>query len=516
MEKGVIKMNNHSYNPSVIPLFTQKEFEQQEFLNEIASISSKYNLLENENELINYKERSYLYLIDYAFKLDKKNEKIPIDVENLFFNNLFLKEEINTYLEKKLKNLTKDDSTHFVKDIEIILFILSIGFYKKILNPDFTYNLDSISELFRYYEEKLKNLFENNIQLFSLTFDSYIILIKTFIQLCAINSIDVLRKNQILNLVDLLIETINIVKYTIELDENQLCKINNIQGEYLYYFSHLEEIFIDSSDINKGLEKYLLVLEKQQDGYNLSKNNHFGNESDILETDEFLIFKNFSSIFLLKLLNEFDSLTLNINYFENEYFRKILKIYYNIFILDSVIKIPTTIGDFRNQLISSLLHNYTSKLDFSKKLNYHFVIEDFIFSGEDFYNTNLETIYRILSFAKDIEDFKYCHIVQILTESTKIKNNYHEFFKLAIFNLFIKKINNKDKNLQQIELLEKILVYLLKNSFDFNLTSIYNKLIYKLENLGLKKQNVEEKLSNTVKTEIKYYLLDEDEFELKY
>lgn len=509
-------MNSHNYNPSVIPLFTKKEFEQQEFLNEIATISLKYNLLENENELINYKERSFFHLIDYAFELNQKNKKLPLDIENLFFNNLFLKEEINNYLEKKLHNLTKNDSTHFVKDIEMILFILSIGFYKKVLNSNFTYNLDYLSDLFRYYEEKLKNLFENNSELFYLTFDSYIILIKTFIQLCAINSIDILRKNEILNIVDLLIETINIVKYTIELNENQLCKINNIQGKYLYYFSHLEDIHIDKTDINKGLERYLLVLEKQEDGFNLSKNNHFGNESDILESNEFLIFRDFSSIFLLKLLNELDNLQLNTNYFENDYLKKILKIYYNIFILDSVIKIPNDISEFRNQLLAFLLHNYTSKLEFSKKLNYHFVIEDFIFSGNEFDNTNLETIYRILSFARGIEDFKYFHIVQILSESNRIKNNYHEFFKLAIFNLFIKKFKNTDKTPQQIELLEKILVYLMKNSFDFNLTSIYNKLINKLEKLNIKKQDVEDKLTNTIKTEIKYYLLDEDEFELKY
>lgn len=499
--------NNHSN----IPLFTKKELFEQKFIDEIELISQKYNLLKNENELINYKEKSFLHLLNYIFEAD---EEIPLDIENLFFSNYFLKEQTNIYLEKKLNDLTQNDTTSLVRDIDFILFILSIGFYKKVLHPNFEYDLENLALLFRFYENELKKLFTNNSELFSLTFESYIILLKTFIQICTINSVDILRKSEILNIIDLLIETMNIVKYTMELDENQLCKINNIQGKYLYYFSHLEDISIDKTNIDKGLEKYLLVLEKQQDGYNLSKNNNFGNDNNSLETDEFLIFKNFSSVFLLKLLDKLDNLELNLNYFENIYFRKILTVYYNIFILNSIVELPTAIEEFRNQLLSSLLHNYTSKLDFSKKSNYHFVIEDFIFSGGDFSNKNLETIYRILSFAKDIEDFKYFHIAQILSESTKIKNSYHEFFKLAIFNLSIKKLENK--SLQEKELLEKIFIYLLKNHFDFNLSHIYNKLIKKLADLNIRKQDVEDKLSNSTKIEIKYHLLDEDEFELKY
>ena len=78
-------------------------------------------------------------------------------------------------------------------------------------------------------------------------------------------------------------------------------------------------------------------------------------------------------------------------------------------------------------------------------MNYHFVIEDFILSDNNFDNKNIESIYNILNFATDIEDFQYSHITQILLNSNVIKNDYQEFFKLSIFDLFIYKKAEVDR-----------------------------------------------------------------------
>jgi hypothetical protein len=495
-------------------LYTQKELEQQKYINEIELVIEKYNILENENQLIASTEKSYLYLINFILELHKNKKSLPNDLKNIFLNNIFLKEQINIFLEKKLKNLTKDDNIHFIKDINVLAYISTIGSDDNILNSYYNYDLEAISKVFRFYEEHLRTLFLENKVLFSLTFDSYIILLKTLIQLCTINSIDLIRKKSVNQIIDLMTETINIIKFTISLNDRELSKINNIQGKYLYYFSHLDEIPVEEDDLSKSFEKYLLCLEKQEDGFMLSKNNNFGYENDISEDAEFLIFKNYSSILLLKLLKKLRNIPNSPRFFDNPYFQKILRVYYKKFSIENEIKIAKNIEEFEKTLLSSLLYNYYSDLNFDKKLDYHWVIEDFILSDKDFDNRNLETIYRILFFISDIEDFKYSHITQILVNSKVIKNDYHEFFKLAIFDLFITKFKNSKFDNELNEILEKISKYILQNTFDFHLISICSKIFL---NISLIYSTHEEKIEEAKKLYALFILLNDfDILEINY
>jgi len=255
-------------------LYTKNEFLQQKFIDEIMSIAYKYNILKNENQLISSTEKNYLYIINYVLELHKKRENLPSDIENLFLNNIFFKEQINQFLEKKLINLIKDDNIHFIKDINVLAYISTIGSKEYILNSYYEYDLTAIEKVFRFYENYLQKIFFDKKELFLLTFDLYIILLKTLIQLCTINSIDLIKKRNINQIIELMTETINIVKFTIPLSNDNLSKINNLQGKYLYYFSHLDEILIDVDDLDRSFERYLLCLEKQEDGFTLSKNNN--------------------------------------------------------------------------------------------------------------------------------------------------------------------------------------------------------------------------------------------------
>ena len=108
--------------------------------------------------------------------------------------------------------------------------------------------------------------------------------------------------------------------------------------------------------------------------------------------------------------------------------------------------------------------------------NYHSIIEDFIISEKMFNNRNLETIYNILQFANDIEDFKYYYIAEVLANSKPIENDYHEFYKLFIFDLIINKhLHQKDSN-RKIAVLNKIFFYIKDNDIKNHLISIYMKL----------------------------------------
>lgn len=465
--------DQHSKNSSIFSLFSKKELEQEKFIDEIDIIVNKYNILENENQLISSRDNTFLHLINHILNLHNKKENIPEDLEKLFLGNIFLKEQVNSFLEKTLDNLTKNDSTHFFKKITLILSILSLGTKEEILNSYYNYNYESISELFRFYESLLKELFQKENELFSLTFDSYIILLKAFIQLCNINSIDIIRARTINTIIELMTETLNIVKYSISLDEEKLKRINNLQGKYLYYFSHIDEITIDINDLDKGIEKYIFYLEKQKDGYIISGENNS-------DSQEFLIFKNNSSILILKLIKKLKNFLDEEIYFQTESFQKILSFYYKNFSMRFDNNILQNIKNFEEELLNSLLYNYNSNSSFTKTINYHSIIEEFIFSGNDFDNRNLEAIYRILLFATDIDDFKYYHIAQLLAESPPINNDYHEFYKLSIFDLIINNSLIEKDTIQKEEILNKIFDYINNNNINYQLLSIYTKLFLDL------------------------------------
>jgi hypothetical protein len=462
-------------NSSTFSLFSKKELEHQKFINDITLIVEKYNILENENQLIGSTDKTFLYLINFIISLNKKQKTIPEDIKYLFLENLFLKEQINTFLEKNLDNITKNDSINFSKEITLILSVLTIGTNEKVLNSNFDYNYESISKLFRYYESSLKNLFQINIELFHLTFDSYIILLKTFIQLCKINSIDIMKTKDIHAILELITETINILRFTLILKKEQLEKISSIQGKYLFYFSHLDEIKIEIEDLDKSIEKYFLCFEKQNIGYILYSENISFDEN--FNSDEFLVFRNNSSILILKLIHKLKNILPEEKYIKIDFFEKILRLYYKIFSTEfNYDLIPKNIESFEKDLLNSLLYNYNISYDFTKIINYHSIIEDFIISEKMFNNRNLETIYNILHFANDIEDFKYCYIAEILANSNPAENDYYEFYKLFIFDLIINKNLDEKYSNQKTEILNKIFFYIKDHIIKNHLVSIYTKL----------------------------------------
>ena len=116
-------IDKNSINSTSFSFYTNKELEQQDCIKQIDFILEKYNILENDNQLISSIEKNILYTINYIETLSIKKEKIPEDLENLFLNNLTFKENINFYIEKKIFNITKKDSIYFFKDINIILHI---------------------------------------------------------------------------------------------------------------------------------------------------------------------------------------------------------------------------------------------------------------------------------------------------------------------------------------------------------------------------------------------------------
>ena len=456
--------------------FSKNEIEEKNHIYEISKIITKYNILKDENELIGPKEKNHLHIINYALSLQKQGIKLPTDLQNLFLNNITLKRDINLYLEKKLSNLVTDDTNHILKDINILVSITAIGSTENILDSSYNYNLKAISTLFRFYETNLLDFFKNNAKLFDVSFDTYMILLKTLFQLSIVNSTNILRNRSIHNILELITESVNIIKYTILLNNIQLSRINTLLGRYLYMFSHLEKIQIDSNDLNNTFDEFLLYFYRQDDGFELAKNNNFGFENELDYETEFLLFKNYSAIFILKLIKKLENIDSQI-YLKNPLFRKIISSFYKRFSLYENSLISKDFEVIKTDLLNCLILNYSSDMTFDKKQNYCYVLEDFILNDNKLNNKNIETIYRILYFADDIEEFKYSHIVNILTNSNPIRNGYQEFFKLSILDLYVSKTMKKTlvKD-EDIALLEKIVAYCMNNNADIHLRSILTKI----------------------------------------
>lgn len=475
-------IDENSNNSSTFSIFTNKELEQKDCIKQIDFIVEKYNILENDNQLIGSIEKNVLFTINYIENLSLKKEKIPKDLEDLFTKNYSFKEEIHLFMEKKLLNLGKNDSIYFFKDLNIMLHILSIGTNEKIIESYNNYNLDSLANLFRFYENKLKNLFLSDKKLFNLTFDSYIILLRTITQLCSFNSIDIIAKKNIKYFIELMTETINLLKFNIMLDKEKINKLNNIQGKYLYYFSHIDEINFEVNNLKTTLRNYLLILEKQEQGYILSKESNFGDQIENLDSQEFLIFKKNSCVLILELVKKLKDLVIDkALYFETEYFQRILRFYYRkLSLYIEIEKIVQNLEIFQNNLLNSLLTNYQINQDLVKTLDYHLIIDDFLFSQENTTNTNLEIIYQLLYFAQDIPLYKYYQIVQILVQFKPINNDYHEFFKLEIFDLTITKALQDSYSYEVENILNKIHIYVNDYKISSHLLSVYSKIYLSL------------------------------------
>jgi hypothetical protein len=502
-------IDDDSKNSPSFSFFTNEELEQKDCIKQIDLILEKYNILENDNQLIGSIEKNVLYTINYIETLSTKKEKIPDDLENLFLNNIAFKEQINLYIENKLLNITKKDSIYFFKDINIMLHILSIGTQEKIIESYNSYNYDSLSNLFRFYEAKLKYLFLNDKKLFSITFDSYIVLLRTITQLCSFISIDVVARKSIRFFIELMTETINLLKFNVLLDEEKINKLNNIQGKYLYYFSHIDEIKFELNDLKITFKDYLLALERLEDGYILSKESNFGNETKDLDSSEFLIYKMNSSVLILTLIKELKNSLDEVLYFDSEYFQKILRFYYKKFSLYFPSEdIAQNLNDFEKDLLNALLTNYQLNQDFLKKLDYHLIIDDFVFSQQNTNNVNLEIIYKLLYFAPDIAIYKYHQITQILSDYKPIKNDYHEFFKLEIFDLTINKSMTNKYTMEIEELLNKIYIYVDNYKIASHLLSVYSKIYLSLSLFYSTNQRNLEKAKNLYSTFVQINGLD--------
>jgi hypothetical protein len=266
----------------------------------VTSLLSKYDIKTNTTFLDNVND-DYNALINYISELYIDNEKIPDDIAHEITSNINFKKYLLSYIQNKMKNILDDSTTIVFKEIIIIINLLSMGKKFEIFESYNFYNMEILGNLFREYEKVLKDLRDKeDEENFDLTFELYTILIEVINELCTINSIDILRKKTINPLVNVISETINIVKFNLNLDEDKINTLNNILGKLLFYYSHIPYIDTSNKNCEYLIEEFTFNFEKIYEGYDLSKNTNFANDTNCDEY--YYIFLNSSTTLLLNLL----------------------------------------------------------------------------------------------------------------------------------------------------------------------------------------------------------------------
>ena len=77
-------INEDSTNSPTFSFFTDKELEQKDCIKQIDEVLEKYNILENDNQLISSLEKNILYTINYIEALSIKKQNVPQDLEIYF------------------------------------------------------------------------------------------------------------------------------------------------------------------------------------------------------------------------------------------------------------------------------------------------------------------------------------------------------------------------------------------------------------------------------------------------
>ncbi len=438
----------------------------------VTNLLSKYNIKTNTSFLDNLKD-DYDALINYISELYIDEKSIPNDIANEINSNINFKKYLLTYIQNKMKNILDDSTTIVFKEIIIIVNLLSMGKKFDIFENYNFYNMEVLGNLFREYEKELQNLKEPEKENFDLTFELYTILIEVINELCTINSIDILRKKTINPLVNVISETINIVKFNLELDVNKINTLNNILGKLLFYYSHIPYIDASNKNCEYLIEEFTFYFEKIYEGYNLSKNANFANDSN--RNEYYYIFLNSSTTLLLNLVYK-----LELNYDEKDYnsiekFKECINLYKQI-ITHKNLPVFNNLDDFKEELLSNYCYIYYK--DYGRKKDED-IINEFI-ENCNFNSSNMHIIYSLILYSKNIDDKKMFKILEILLSFKKFKNDYHEFYRLNICDVIINKFTYKKSDKLDSEIIKKVIDYIEENKIASHLMSIYSKLYLSL------------------------------------
>ncbi len=228
------------------------------------------------------------------------------------------------------------------------------------------FNIEEISRIFRFYEELLKESFNSDKSRFELEFKCYLLVIKIFTELCSIFTKDYKKRENIENFFQTLKESKNMLKLFLPLDMKHLNILNNLIGEQLYYFSHVNYHDISLYPLEYSFEKYHLNLEKIFHGFDLSKSSRFGNNEFTEINTEYAVLTNNASFLVLTLIHKIYFKNLSFDMSKSK-FKSIINLYFENLNHNTLLK-KHDIKSFESTLLEDF---FTSGIFLKKKRNFN-------------------------------------------------------------------------------------------------------------------------------------------------
>ncbi|RXJ84883.1 hypothetical protein [Arcobacter sp. CECT 8985] len=436
----------------------------------VSNILNKYELNSDNNSFLFSIENDYRTLINYVAKLYIKKEEIPADINEELNNNINLKKYLINNIKTRINDIFYDDKTIVFKEIVTITNLLSLGKDYEIFVNYIDYNLNNLSTLFRDYENRLESM-KDDKENFDILFEHYSLLIESINVLCNINSVDIQRKKSINVMLEILTETINILKFKITLNDSQVNVLNNILGKLLFYYAHIPYIDTKAKSVEDLIEEFHFYLEKAHSGYELSKSTQFGNSNELDEYKKYLTsISTLISNLIFKLETQYDYN----DYKDIDKFNTIIDLYKHT-IVHATIEDIKTIAEFKKHITNNYIFIYSG----STEDTINTVINDF-FENKNFDNSTMQIIFSICLYSSKIENEKLLNIIKQLMSLDKFENDYLEFYKLKICDIIINRLIRQRDFILNDDIIKQIVTYINKNSIASHIISEYTKIFLSL------------------------------------
>ena len=367
-------------------------------------------------------------------------------------------------VQSRMENIIENSSTSLYKELVTVINLLSLGKKYKIFEKCNEYSTDQISKLFRAYESSLlKFASSSKKEKFELTFEYYTTLLGAFNELSIINLTDVKRKKSIKNIIDLMTESINIVKFSNILNESKTAILTTFKGELLLRFSNILYISNENKSIASLIDEYKFIYNKQVDGYLLASKSQLSLD-DSNARNNYLNFLVNSTELLLLMLMKLEKY--EINYFEK--LQDIVELYCK------ECHINRSSINSLDAFKSSLLSNYVYICNSSLKIKYDELIK-YILDNKNLSVMNMQIIHNIVLFSQ-INNNNLMYILKYLLKMSKMENDYHEYHKLDIVDIIINEFIKRDGFDGFTKYIPTILEYMKNSNTASQLMSKFSKL----------------------------------------
>lgn len=236
---------------------------------EVSNLIKTYDL-EEKTEILNTIENQYMIIIDFVSGLFLEKQVLPEDLKEFIQGSYNFKIFLLKNIEERMKSIITKSSVNIFKEIYILLNLLSNGNSYEVLDNNNRFEIKSLKKLLIDYENNISEQFLKNDKLnFELSFSYYVTLLELLNEISIINAVDIQRRKNINDILELITLTISNTKSKINLEQVQTEVLNKQLGKLLFYFTSITYIPIDSKNRDLVIEKFSFMLQKIHDGYQL-------------------------------------------------------------------------------------------------------------------------------------------------------------------------------------------------------------------------------------------------------